>query len=140
LQKKAGFSFFSKFYFFTFAPEMKTIRENRIIRIFLWVLIFFGHINIALDYIAPSNELEILDSDSHEPYFVAASNILDWDEKTKTDNSFSLNLSICSLFLLSVLNVIRFVPVYKYLSQVFDSIVKIFNLSPKYLINRALLI
>lgn len=125
---------------FLFLCQMKTIRDIHMLKRLIWLLFLLSHIYISFTCIT----FPVKDRNEHKiaghTYFVAASDVSFWAERNRTEKTFSLQVLICLLFVGSIFSIPKIIPAYRQLRSIYSQCVRIFNLSPCYLINRVLLI
>lgn len=119
---------------------MKTIRNNGFLRGAVWLMFFFSQLYFALTFVNQPLANETQKQPVGQTCYISSPNLSFLADRTKTEKSFSQLLFIYLLFTGAAFLIQKYIPVYRQLCVVYSRLVRIFNLSPCYLIKRVLII
>jgi len=118
---------------------MGTIRRFGFFRSFFWLVILACHLNLAFAYFGYFNENDKKQNSAVDCVFVSASSISLLAEKPNSEKNLSSQL-LCFLITATVCFNQRISPSFKHFSRIYTRVVKAYNSSPTYIINRVLLL
>lgn len=127
-------------YFPTFAFEMTAIRNTPFIRNFFLLIVLFSHICLVFFYfrlIEP--EFKTNGDYTGNYYFVSSNDISTWINNTSNEKTLQVHL-LTGITLLGYLSLFHRIVPFLRLNSIFICIVKVFRLSPTYIIHRVLII
>lgn len=119
---------------------MKTLRNSRILKNLIWLILFTSHINIALANVTSLNENKRSSFYAGECLFVSSADFAFGADKAKSEKSFSIQLLICFIFAGSCFYSQNIIPAFRYLSGLYSRVIRVFCFSPTYLFYRVLII
>ena len=120
---------------------MSELRNNNIVRNSLLLIVLISHIGLVFFYFSLIQpEVKIKTNPTENYYIISSNDISSWVNNTNNERTFQVHI-LLGLTLFGLISFFRRVaPLLKQISWLFSYFVKVFRLSPTYIIHRVLII